>query len=217
MPNNNSNELTLLHLAKLGITNTKNKQEIADSLALFGYTAEEIAKGEEILTTAQKEWADNRRENDEAKEAFHTFAQKREILQKQYASDRKRAKVIFRNDSMVKERLQISGTLSKAFLPFLATSEKLYTELKASETLLTQLARMQFTPELVDERLALIAEVKNLHADYYKEKGDSEEATRIKDKSLAALEEWMIDFHATAKIALEETPQYLESLGIVAR
>ncbi len=210
-------ELELIDSAELGITNAKNKQEIADSVALFGYTTEEIAKGETLLATAQKEWNDNQRENDEAKEAFNTFSEAREVLQKHYTSDRKRAKVIFRKNSLIKEKLQIGGRTPQAFLPFIAITEKLYTELKADETLLAQLARMQFTPELIDERLALIAKVKSRRAAYYKEKGESEEATRTKDKALAALEEWLSDFHATAKIALEETPQYLEALGIVAR
>jgi hypothetical protein len=47
--------------------------------------------------------------------------------------------------------------------------------------------------------------------------GESQEATRGKDKALAELEEWMSDFYAVARIAMEDQPQLLESLGLLVR
>ena len=52
---------------------------------------------------------------------------------------------------------------------------------------------------------------------YLKEVGESQEATKTKDKALAELEEWMSDFYAVAKIAMEDQPQLLETLGLLVR
>ncbi len=39
----------------------------------------------------------------------------------------------------------------------------------------------------------------------------------IKDDAMAKLDDWMDDFYAVAKIALDEKPQYLGALGIRVR
>ena len=52
---------------------------------------------------------------------------------------------------------------------------------------------------------------------YLKEKGESQDATKIKDEVFAKLDDWMSEFYAVAKIALEDNPQLLESLGKLVR
>ncbi len=217
MHNQRIKELTLLELAEIGIQNSQKISEISKAMALFGYDEEKLIEGQELFLKAKGRWQDKQRGSDTSREAFHTFSTTKEKLKEYYKSDRKRAKLIFQKEMVILNRLSLDGRPPKAFLTFLATAQKLYTELKANETLLRELSRMQFTSKLVDERLALIEEVKSLQADYYREKAVSEEATRIKNEILSALEQWLSAFHATAKIALTETPQYLEALGIVTK
>ena len=50
-----------------------------------------------------------------------------------------------------------------------------------------------------------------------KEKGESQDATKLKDTAFGELDDWMRDFYAVAKIALEDNPQLLESLGKFVR
>lgn len=47
-----------------------------------------------------------------------------------------------------------------------------------------------------------------------KEKGEAQEA-KLRDAALDALDQWMSDFIAIARLALEERPQYLKKLGVV--
>ena len=48
-----------------------------------------------------------------------------------------------------------------------------------------------------------------------KRKGEAKSATERRDDCLAELRGWLSDFRAVAKIALDEDPQRLESLGIL--
>jgi len=48
-------------------------------------------------------------------------------------------------------------------------------------------------------------------------KGDAEEATRLRNASMKDLKRWMSDFRAIARIALRDSPQLMEALGMVVK
>ncbi len=48
-------------------------------------------------------------------------------------------------------------------------------------------------------------------------KGEAEEATRLRNESMKALHLWMKEFRSIARIALQDSPQLLEALGIIVK
>ncbi len=58
---------------------------------------------------------------------------------------------------------------------------------------------------------ALIA----LQAKRYKIKGDAEHSTQEKMRAIKALRVWYVEFCKLARIAFQDTPQILESFGMV--
>jgi len=77
----------------------------------------------------------------------------------------------------------------------------------------TKLARLNVTPAELESTISLIAELELTRAEYLREKGESQDATKTKDKTFGELDEWMSEFYTVGKIALEDSPQLLESLG----
>lgn len=53
--------------------------------------------------------------------------------------------------------------------------------------------------------------------EYLLKKGESQDATKLKDSAFGEIDDWMSEFYAVAKIALEDNPQLLESLGKFVR
>ena len=69
-------------------------------------------------------------------------------------------------------------------------------------------AKLQTEAALV-ENVATLSEVQD------KERGEAQEATKIRDAKLDQLDQWLADYKAIAEIALSASPQQLEQLGWV--
>ncbi|MEL6903694.1 MAG: hypothetical protein AAFP07_22395, partial [Cyanobacteria bacterium J06606_4] len=65
--------------------------------------------------------------------------------------------------------------------------------------------------------LAELVAIEKANLTQEKEKGDVQAATQKRDAALDELKDWLSDFLAIAKIALEDDPQKLESLGVLVR
>jgi hypothetical protein len=83
----------------------------------------------------------------------------------------------------------------------------------ADTTMQTQLALLKITVEDITAVNTKVAELEAVRAEYLKEKGESQDATKAKDAAFATLDDWMSGFYAVAKIGLEDNPQLLEAIG----
>ena len=59
----------------------------------------------------------------------------------------------------------------------------------------------------------MITELESARAEYLKEVGESQDATKAKNAAFAKMDDWMSEFYAVARIGLEENPQLIEALG----
>lgn len=81
----------------------------------------------------------------------------------------------------------------------------------------TYLARLKVTPEELTATNLKAQELEKARTEYLREKGESQDATKMKDTAFVELDDWMNEFYAVAKIALKDNPQLLESLGKFVR
>ena len=102
-------------------------------------------------------------------------------------------------------------------MKFLEAVKKFYSEALKDESIQTKLARLAITPSDLSATATLIMEMEEARTDYYREKGESQDATKRKDLAFAEMEDWMSEFYANAKIGLEDNPQLLESLAKFVR
>ncbi len=130
-----------------------------------------------------------------------------------YKAHRKRAKIVFKDDDATLKILALKGSIATRVLTLLEEIGILYTELDKDNAFKTAVQKMKITPEDISAQLTKLAETKQLYAQYTTEKGESQQATRDKNKAFADLEKWVREFYTVAKIALEDKPQLLESLG----
>ena len=205
-------ETEMLEQFRNSFENAKKQTEIATIMADFGYGPEVIAEGELLLNTARTVYDANKREGDETTKAYQEYAKVKEKLEKIYLLDRKKAKVIFSNDPYAYDELSLSGIVPNAHINFIELTRKFYNGLLNNSELQSKVARLKLTQEGITKALELIEQVNLLRSEFLKELGESQLSRKTKDEALAAIELWMRDFYAVAKIALDDKVKLMKAL-----
>lgn len=213
----NTSEAQTLEQYRVAFENTASQTQISTTMAEFGYDAASMAIGKALYEQARQAYDSNKTETDESSEAYSIFFNKKQELATLYSAHRKKAKVIFRKDSVTADKLAITGSLPQAYIKWLETVRKFYTIALADSDIQTKLTRLKLTSDDLTAANVLIPEVEALRAAYLKEKGESQDATTLKDAAFAKIDDWMSEFYAVARIALEDSSQLLEALGLIIK
>ena len=210
-------EAETLEQYRVALENTENQTEIATIMADFGYDETLLTEGKILLTKTREAFDSNQKEDDETTESYSNFVNLKENLAKTYSLHRKKGKVIFRKEPTTLSELSLTGSLPSAYIKWLETVKKFYTVASTDATIQAKLSRLKITPEEITETIQQITNLEEARATYLREKGESQDATKSKDKAFAEIDDWMSEFYAVAKIALEDNPQLLESIGKFVR
>ena len=210
-------EAEVLEQYRVSLNNVEIQSEIATTMAEFGFDAPVIAEGKTLLTTTRQAFDLNQTEDDETSEEYDNFKTLKASLEETYSMHRKKAKIIFRNDPKTLEKLGVSGSLSNAYIKWLETAKKFYSVALKDPDIASKLIRLKITADDLTGANTLIGELEAARAEYLREKGESQDATKAKDAAFVIMDDWMSEFYAVAKIALADRPQLLESLGKFVR
>lgn len=213
----NISEAQTLEQYRVAFENTASQDQISTTMAEYGYDSATMATGKALFDETRLAFDSNKKETDESTAAYNVFDSKKKELADLYSSHRKKAKVVFRNDSVTADKLEISGTLPQAYIKWIETVKKFYATAIADSDIQTKLNRLKITADDLNAANALIPDVEAKRAAYLKEKGESQDATTIKDSAFAKLDDWMSEFYAVARIAMEDNPQLLEALGLIVK
>lgn len=206
-----------LEMYRVALENAETQSEIARIMAELGYDSTVIGEGKALLAETRTAYNTNKTEDDETSAAYADLSTKKGQLVDTFNIHRKKANVVFRNDPLTADKLEISGAMPRSYMKWLEAARKFYSVATTDTTIQGKLARLKISPEDLTAANTLITELEAARAVYLKEKGESQDATKIKDAAIAKLDDWMSEFYAVAKIGLEDNPQLLEVLGKTVR
>lgn len=212
-----ASELVLLEKYRVAIENAANQPVISQKLAEIGFTADRIKQGKAIFDETRQAYDSNKTEDNETLEAKQKFDLLLKQVNETYGRHRKKAKVIFRNDPVTLSKLELTGAKPRAYVEILDTLTKFYAAALADSAIIDRLRSIAISPEQLAQAQQAIQDLKTSRSDYLREVGESQQATKIKDEAFRKISRWMSDFYAYARIALEDSPQLLEALGITVR
>ncbi len=211
MKNLRRSEVAVLEQYQIAIQNVKNQPIISQEMAELGYDASKIKQGQMLLEETREAYDFNKQENNETVQASAIFKREKEELEVLYKKHRKKAKVVLRKTPEVLKKLGINGSIPAAYINKIETIRTFYKDMDAD--ILQKLAVLKIDQEDITAGNLQLQKVETARAEYLKEVGESQDATKQKDTAFAKMDDWMRDFYAVADIALEDQPQLMEALG----
>lgn len=193
--------------------NVKKDTVLAAELAEYGYNAAAIAQGEALYNNFVQKYDTNKTETAQETTAYALFSNAFETTAAIYKTDRKKAKIVFKNQPDVLRNLQLNKPLLERNALVIDTMRLFYDMLHNNTELLNALQRLKITTDHVNQQLANVINVQTVYAAYVQEKGESQQATQDKNKAFDEVSKWVSEFYSVAKIALEDKPQLLESIS----
>ncbi len=196
-----------------GLINAKGS-EILPSISIFGYHSEKIDSGlalhkiaQDLYITQQKEYG----EQFSATEELHTMkADANSAVKKTWTI----AKLAV-TDSGLRRTLGIHKSQSQTHNGWMKQFDRFYRNIDAE--VLEYLTEYGYSAEKILAERALVVAVIDADKRRDDETSEAQRATVDRDEAVDTLHDWMRTFYKVAKLSLEDQPQLLEKLGILAR
>ena len=205
-----------LTAAQVALDNVQADPVLQDALAAFGYDAERVREGQDLLAEARAahgivtvEYGDQFDATDAMKAAYET-------ANTTYMRHLKVARVALQNGRGAAQKLQLNGRRKSTLPDWVKQARSFYENALANGEVQAALGRFGITSEQLESGQAQIEAVAAANAVQEREKGEAQNATEKRDAAVDALDAWMSDFRTIARIALEDQPQQLEKLGVYA-
>jgi len=198
------------------IFNSK-KPQIAPKLALFGIDATHQTTGEtlynEVITLYEKQ----KQEGQEESLAYDNSFKVESKCKTKYKLNRKIIKMASRADKDLQSRIKINDYQERKIEVWIAQTINFYNLVLNEVEFLESIARFGITSESLMQDKSDLETLKTLRNEALSERGEAQEATRLRDLKMDELQDYCYELRTIAKIALSGEPQLLEMLGIIVR
>lgn len=191
--------------------------EVAALLNEMGIDTAYIEVGEALYNETMTLVDQQKKEYQEQSLAYDKFYVEKDTAEVNYKRTLKLVKVLSRSDQDLQNRLGLQNGKVYAIEQWIETATDFYNRLLNEPDFMASLARFKVTPKKLNAEKTAIDDLKDLRNQAVIEKGQAQEATRLKNEKLDQLEDYCTELKAIAEIALEEKPQLLEKLGILVR
>ncbi len=205
--------------SQVAITNGKTHPEVQALLSLFNYNEAKLEEGEALLNNANALLANFKVEYGQQIKSTLELEQSREVANKKYSILRKVAKIALRNleGTDLYRAMCLNERIKKNWNGWHTQVRLFYTNGMASEEAMEKMVLFGITLEKMQEgKDAFLLAVEKNNAQET-EIGEAQKATQLKDEAFDALNDWMRDYIAIARLALADDPQLLEILGITVK
>jgi len=206
-----------LHQCRLRVINSLEDDAIQEAVELLGYTPERLETGKVLLDESTQLSDTFTREHGEVEAAFARRDAEREKANATYRKHLTIARIVFKKDRGAQTSLQLNGRVATTLSGWLKQTKSFYNNLMGHESWMGLMAGYNITTEMLTQGRQEILNVENYADVIMREKGDAQNATQERDQKLEELAEWINDYESVARVALADTPQLLEKLGIVVK
>ncbi|MGE5582545.1 MAG: hypothetical protein ACM3X9_08385 [Bacillota bacterium] len=203
--------------AQVMIENALSDSGVKTALAGYGFTENKIMDIKKLYEEVAALHNAQKKEYGEQVAATSELNEIWEQADRRYMKTLKIARVSFKDNVKAYKAMILYGDRKQSLSGWLEQAKALYSNILNDPGMLAVIGEYGYTPEKLKEEEALIDQVTAKHLEQKKEIGEAQEATQNRDKKLDELAMRISGLRAVAKVALDENPQMLEKLGILAR
>ncbi len=201
--------------AQVAIHNALDDASLQGYLAEFGYTKAKLEAGKALYETVLAAQQTQQSEYGDQYDATDRVNRLWEEAHKVYMKYVTIARIALRDWRGALSKLDLHGQRKRAIAGWIIQARQFYDGLLAEAEMMALMAEFNVTQEKLEAGRAQVDDVEKAHRIQGKERGEAQIATQARDAAMDELEQWMSDFIAIARLALEDNPQALEKLGIV--
>jgi hypothetical protein len=202
--------------AQVAIDNALGDAGIQAALDAFGYDAARLGAGRALYEDALALVNAQKAEYGDQYEASAAVRAAWDAADAAYMRTLKVARVALQDDPKARAALMLGGDRKQSLSGWMDQATAFYTNLLGDGDLMAAMAGFGFDAAKLEAEQALVEAVVEANLVQEREKGEAQDATKQRDASLDAMDAWMSDFKAIARVALEGNAQWLEKLGFGA-
>ncbi len=213
MTNKKKTELDALESFRLLFTNISKVKEIKMQMAEYGYDQKALEAGQEKYEIALNYYNKRQEEEAQKKQTYQIYLKEYKKVEEEFRKDRKRAKIALLDRKDLYPIFYLKKPIPDAHLQLLYDAKLLYEQIQTNPLAHELLSPFKLNKQGAVEKLKQIEIVNRLRGKYEKEKAESQQCTQNKNRAFKDIRQWVRKFYAVAQIALEDSPQLLESIG----
>ena len=193
------------------------KPEIAPLLETLGVNSAYLDNGEALYNDVIQLSENQKKEQQEESLAYDNFYETKGDCEEKYKRNRKIIKMASRSDKNLQNRIKMYVPKERAIEEWLKQTIEFYNLVLNESDFLNSLSKFGITSEKLTKDKEEIESLKSFRNEAMSEKGQAQEATRLRNTKMDKLEDYCYELKTLATIALEEQSQLLEELGIIVR
>lgn len=215
MPTNlRTSESKFFEQVRIALTNAEAHEEIKNTLASYGMGTVQIAEGWKVYNNARTVWEWTKKEEVESRVAANSFKVKYEAFNNLFKEHRSKVKKFFHKQPQILVMLGVKGNYPIKYNELFDKSGMFYNMIKDNAGIQNEMNKIKLNTTLVNECILLREKLMAERANYDRELGESQNATKSKNTAIAELRNWIENFEAVCKVAFYHKPQLLEVLGM---
>ena len=199
------------------LINNSEDPAIATLLLPYGIDADEISRGKQLYSETEALFKKQKKEYQEQELAFDEYTLAKDNVQNMFNKTLKLTKLSSRKDPDLQNRLKLTTGIAKAIERWIESALALYDRLENEPAFVATLANRGITPETLAAENEAVKNLKVLRDKATAEKGEAQEATRLRNQKLEELQDYCFELREIATIAVGNNSQLLEKLGIIVK
>lgn len=203
----------LFEEAERYIKNGTEQADIQKKLGVHGFNQKKFLEGDGLLTECKRWHSQKNTLYGDKQEISRQVKAQEEETRQTFMDHVATVRYVFRNEPATLARFNV-GRVSRSVRVWALQATYFYSK---AEEFTDMLATQGLSSEMLAQSVASVQAVFDARNQRMMRKGEAEEATRMRDASVKALKKWMNDFRYIARIALKDSPQLMEALGIVVK